>query len=139
MKKEIHPKYEKTTIECACGNTIETKTTAGSVIKVELCSACHPFFTGKQKFVDTAGRVDKFRAKMEKAASLKSNSRQNSNQEEQNELKQEKDNKEVLEEIKDSLKENNPIEVTQEQSSDVEAAAADELADDMGEHQKDAE
>jgi large subunit ribosomal protein L31 len=62
MKDKIHPKYERTTITCACGNVIETRSTA-SDIKVEICSACHPFFTGKQKLVDTAGRIERFRRK----------------------------------------------------------------------------
>ncbi len=60
MKKDIHPKYESTTITCACGNVIETRSTKQD-IKIEICSRCHPFFTGKQKLVDTGGRVDRFR------------------------------------------------------------------------------
>ena len=60
MKKDIHPKYESTTITCACGNVIETRSTKKD-IKIEICSKCHPFFTGKQKLVDTGGRVDRFR------------------------------------------------------------------------------
>lgn len=62
MKAKIHPKYESTTIACACGNVIETRSTSKD-IKVEICSACHPFFTGKQKLVDTAGRIERFRKK----------------------------------------------------------------------------
>ncbi|GAB1432651.1 50S ribosomal protein L31 [Spirochaetota bacterium] len=62
MKSGIHPKYEATTITCACGNVIETRSTVKN-IQVEICSACHPFFTGKQKLVDTAGRIDRFRKK----------------------------------------------------------------------------
>ncbi|GHV89565.1 50S ribosomal protein L31 [Spirochaetia bacterium] len=62
MQDKIHPKYEATTITCACGNVIETRSTAKD-IKVEICSACHPFFTGKQKLVDTAGRIERFRRK----------------------------------------------------------------------------
>ena len=62
MKAKIHPKYEPTTITCACGNVIETRSTSKN-IKVEICSACHPFFTGKQKLVDTAGRIERFRKK----------------------------------------------------------------------------
>jgi large subunit ribosomal protein L31 len=62
MKTGMHPKYELTTITCACGNVIETRSTAKD-IKVEICSACHPFFTGKQKLVDTAGRIERFRRK----------------------------------------------------------------------------
>lgn len=62
MKEKIHPKYEQTTITCACGNVIETRSTLKD-IKVEICANCHPFFTGKQKLVDTAGRVERFRQK----------------------------------------------------------------------------
>lgn len=60
MKEGIHPKYVKTTIKCACGEVIETASTK-SDIKVEICSKCHPFYTGKQKLVDTGGRVDRFK------------------------------------------------------------------------------
>ncbi len=63
MKSGIHPEYTAVTITCSCGNTIETHSTLGRDIHVEVCSACHPFYTGKQKIVDTAGRVDKFRRK----------------------------------------------------------------------------
>lgn len=59
MKQGIHPNYEQTTITCACGNVIATGSTEKN-ITVEICSACHPFFTGKQKLVDTGGRVEKF-------------------------------------------------------------------------------
>ncbi len=59
MKKGIHPEYKLATVNCACGNSFETHTTVGD-LKVEICSACHPFFTGKQKLVDSAGRVEKF-------------------------------------------------------------------------------
>ena len=59
MKEAIHPKYEETTITCACGNVIHTRSTK-SDIRVEICSKCHPYFTGKQKLVDTGGRVDRF-------------------------------------------------------------------------------
>ena len=62
MKEAIHPKYEETTITCACGNVIHTRSTKQN-IRVEICSKCHPFFTGKQKLVDTGGRVDKFKKK----------------------------------------------------------------------------
>ena len=62
MKKDIHPKYGNAVISCACGNSIETGSTKKSM-KVEICSACHPFFTGKQKIVDTAGRVERFNRK----------------------------------------------------------------------------
>ena len=60
MKEAIHPDYQPTTIKCACGATIETGSTKQN-ISVEICSNCHPFYTGKQKLVDTGGRVDKFR------------------------------------------------------------------------------
>jgi large subunit ribosomal protein L31 len=60
MKKDIHPKYELTTVTCACGNVMEIRSTVKD-IKVEICSNCHPFFTGKQKLVDTAGRVERFK------------------------------------------------------------------------------
>ena len=60
MKEGIHPKYYRTTVRCACGNTFETGSTKEN-IRVEICSNCHPFFTGKQKLVDTGGRVDRFK------------------------------------------------------------------------------
>ena len=59
MKKDIHPEYKKSKVSCACGSSFETNSTVGDM-KVEICSACHPFFTGKQKLVDSAGRVEKF-------------------------------------------------------------------------------
>jgi large subunit ribosomal protein L31 len=62
MREGIHPKYENSTITCACGNVIETRSTVKK-IQVEICSACHPFFTGKQKLVDTAGRIERFNKK----------------------------------------------------------------------------
>ena len=62
MKKGIHPEYVDATITCACGNVIKTRSTVAK-IAVGICSACHPFYTGKQKFVDTAGRVERFRKK----------------------------------------------------------------------------
>lgn len=62
MKKDIHPAYNDTTITCVCGNVIQTKSTRKD-IKVEICSQCHPFMTGKQKIMDTAGRVESFRKK----------------------------------------------------------------------------
>jgi len=62
MKKGIHPEYKESTVMCACGNTFKTRSTAGD-IQVEICSNCHPFYTGKQKYVDTAGRVEKFQKK----------------------------------------------------------------------------
>jgi large subunit ribosomal protein L31 len=67
MKPEIHPMYPPSRITCACGNVMETRSTRGS-FHVEICAACHPFFTGKYKLVDTAGRVDRFRKKYESQA-----------------------------------------------------------------------
>jgi large subunit ribosomal protein L31 len=60
VKPEIHPEYMKTVVRCSCGNTFETRSTK-SELHVELCSQCHPFYTGKQKLVDTGGRVERFR------------------------------------------------------------------------------
>ena len=62
MKEKIHPNYQQTTITCACGNVIETGSTRKD-IKVEICSKCHPFYTGVQRFVDAGGRVDRFKRK----------------------------------------------------------------------------
>ena len=62
MKAKIHPKYVPVKISCACGSVIETRSTVDN-IKVEICSSCHPYFTGKQKLIDTAGRVERFRQK----------------------------------------------------------------------------
>ncbi len=64
MKKEIHPNYGPSTIQCACGNIIETRSVLPR-IQVDLCSSCHPFFTGKQKLLDTAGRIDRFKKKFD--------------------------------------------------------------------------
>jgi len=63
MKAAIHPEYKEITVTCTCGNTFKTSSTLGHDLQVEVCSNCHPFYTGKQKIVDTAGRVDKFRKK----------------------------------------------------------------------------
>ena len=66
MKEGIHPKVYKAKITCACGFEAETLSTKGEEVHVEICSNCHPFFTGKQRFVDTAGRIDRFRKKYAK-------------------------------------------------------------------------
>jgi large subunit ribosomal protein L31 len=63
MKAGIHPDYKQITVTCTCGNKFETRSTIGQDLQVEVCSNCHPFYTGKQKIVDTGGRVDKFRKK----------------------------------------------------------------------------
>ncbi len=61
MKADIHPNYEEVAITCSCGNTFKTKSTKCSDIHLEVCSSCHPFFTGKQKMTDTGGRIDRFK------------------------------------------------------------------------------
>jgi large subunit ribosomal protein L31 len=63
MKADTHPNYAEITVSCTCGNTFKTRSTLGHDLQVEVCSNCHPFYTGKQKIVDTAGRVDRFRKK----------------------------------------------------------------------------
>jgi large subunit ribosomal protein L31 len=68
MKSGIHPDYKEITVTCTCGNTFLTRSTIGQDLQVEVCSSCHPFYTGKQKVVDTGGRVDKFRKKYGTAA-----------------------------------------------------------------------
>lgn len=67
MKTDIHPQYATATVKCACGNTFQTRSTSAE-IHTDICAQCHPFFTGKQKLVDTAGRVERFRQKYEKKA-----------------------------------------------------------------------
>ena len=69
MKPGIHPDYHQVLVHCACGNTFQTRSTIkGDMLRVEICSSCHPFFTGKQKLVDTAGRVERFQRKYAEAA-----------------------------------------------------------------------
>jgi large subunit ribosomal protein L31 len=67
MKASIHPAYNEVRVRCACGSTFNTRSTHKGDINVEICSACHPFFTGKQKIMDTAGRIERFRRKYAKA------------------------------------------------------------------------
>jgi len=67
MKAGIHPAYNEVNVVCACGHTFRTRTTNKNDIRVEICSSCHPFFTGKQKLIDTAGRVERFRRKFAKS------------------------------------------------------------------------
>jgi len=66
MKLKVHPDYKEITVTCSCGNTFTTRSTLGKPLQVEVCSSCHPFYTGKQKIVDTGGRVEKFRQKYKK-------------------------------------------------------------------------
>jgi large subunit ribosomal protein L31 len=68
MKAGIHPEYKATTVTCTCGNSFVTSSTLGHDLQIEVCSSCHPFYTGKQKIVDTGGRVDKFRKRYAMAA-----------------------------------------------------------------------
>jgi large subunit ribosomal protein L31 len=79
MKAAIHPDYKEITVSCTCGNTFKTSSTLGHDLQVEVCSNCHPFYTGKQKIVDTAGRVDKFRKKYAAAGAGRARQRQRHN------------------------------------------------------------
>jgi large subunit ribosomal protein L31 len=69
MKADIHPKYQESEIRCACGNVIKTRSTRSSIL-IGICNVCHPFYTGQQKFVDTAGRVDKFQQRLAKTQAV---------------------------------------------------------------------
>jgi large subunit ribosomal protein L31 len=73
MKAEIHPKYAEIKVTCSCGNEFVTRSTLGQDLHVEVCSSCHPFFTGKQKIVDSGGRVDKFRKRYSSRTKPKAN------------------------------------------------------------------
>ena len=68
MKQEIHPNYNEINVSCACGHSFMTRSTMGEELHIEICSECHPFFTGKQKLVDTAGRVDRFNKRYARSA-----------------------------------------------------------------------
>ena len=72
MKAEIHPEYSAVKVTCSCGNTFETRSTLCQDLTIEICSECHPFYTGKQKLVDTAGRVEKFRNRYKSRAKAES-------------------------------------------------------------------
>jgi large subunit ribosomal protein L31 len=71
MKAGIHPAYNEVNVICACGNTFKTRSTNKGDLRVEICSNCHPFFTGRQKLIDTEGRVDRFQKKLQRSADLK--------------------------------------------------------------------
>ncbi|MBX3300503.1 MAG: 50S ribosomal protein L31 [Acidobacteria bacterium] len=73
MKQEIHPNYTEITVSCACGSTFQTRSTMGEELHIEICSECHPFFTGKQKLVDTAGRVDRFNKRYQRGGAAAAN------------------------------------------------------------------
>ena len=70
MKPEIHPNYTEINVTCACGHSFMTRSTMGEELHIEICSECHPFFTGKQKLVDTAGRVDRFNKRYARGAAV---------------------------------------------------------------------
>lgn len=104
MKAGIHPDFMKTKVTCSsCKTTFETMSTVPE-IQVELCSNCHPFYTGKQKLVDTAGRVDRFRAQREKAQAIKSSTKAKSKKAEKAETVEDKSTKEKLAAIKREIK-----------------------------------
>jgi large subunit ribosomal protein L31 len=71
MKSGIHPEYKEMKVICNCGNTFVTKSTRGGELRIEICAKCHPFYTGKQKLIDTAGRVESFRKKYEQQKAKK--------------------------------------------------------------------
>lgn len=71
MKAGIHPAYNEVNVICACGNTFKTRSTHKGDIRVEICSSCHPFFTGRQKLVDSEGRIDRFQRKLQRTAAIK--------------------------------------------------------------------
>jgi large subunit ribosomal protein L31 len=71
MKPEIHPEFKATKFSCACGNTFTAMSTIGGDVHTDICSACHPFFTGKEKLVDSAGRIEKFNRRYNRPAALK--------------------------------------------------------------------
>jgi large subunit ribosomal protein L31 len=71
MKAGIHPAYNECTVICACGHTFQTRSTHKGDIRVEICSSCHPFFTGRQKLIDSEGRVDRFQKRIQKSESIK--------------------------------------------------------------------
>jgi large subunit ribosomal protein L31 len=91
VKKGIHPKYTDCTIVCACGNTVHTRGTK-ETIHVEICSNCHPFYTGKQKLVDSAGRVERFQKRYANSSSMKKSNKKKSPPESEQKVKPEKDN-----------------------------------------------
>ncbi|MFN3324909.1 MAG: 50S ribosomal protein L31 [Bryobacteraceae bacterium] len=71
MKAGIHPAYQECQVICACGNTFRTRSTKGGEMRVEICSSCHPFFTGRQKLIDTEGRVDRFQKRLQRSKELR--------------------------------------------------------------------
>jgi large subunit ribosomal protein L31 len=112
MKKDIHPKFNKCVVKCACGNTFETISTLES-ITVEICSACHPFYTGQRKFVDTEGRIDVFKKRMEKAEAKKTTEDTKKVTKIKKAKKEVQSNEKTLKEILAEVRQNQPKEVSQ--------------------------
>lgn len=83
MKTDIHPQYDTTTVTCSCGNTFETRSTKPGDMHIELCNECHPFFTGKQKVVDSGGRVERFQKRYGKSTFTKAGEAQAEDSEEE--------------------------------------------------------
>jgi len=92
MKKDIHPKYGKCIVKCACGNTFETRSTKSEIF-VEICSVCHPFYTGKKKIVDSTGRVDRYKQILKKKEELKTITKKRKEKIKKRAAKSEKDKK----------------------------------------------
>ena len=103
MKTDIHPQYGPTTIHCACGNVIETRSTHAGIIQVEICSACHPFFTGKQKLIDTAGRIDRFKKKFGERVVLGNQKKQKKETPRQQPVKTKETKSQGLKDLKDTV------------------------------------
>ncbi len=116
MKTDIHPKYQEITFKCACGAKFVAGSTIEKEFQTEICSSCHPFYTGKQKLVDTSGRVDKFMAKMKKAQEKA----------EKNVKKVEKGEEEVAEETAEESAEEEEKEVTEKEVVEEEKPEAEE-------------
>ena len=95
MKKDIHPKYEKCIVKCACGETFKTRSTKAEIF-VEICSACHPFYTGKKKIVDSTGRVDRFKRILEKKKDFQAIAKKRKVKDKKKSKKSEKTSKGVL-------------------------------------------
>lgn len=106
MKKDIHPKYHKdAVITCACGNEIETSSTVKEA-EVEICSECHPFFTGVEKVVDTAGRVEKFKARQKKAEEKSKQQNKTDKKSEEEQKEKEEESGSDFEDIQKQMQEN---------------------------------
>lgn len=75
MQQDIQPKYEELEAKCSCGNVVKTRSTRGGTMQIDVCSACHPFYTGKQKILDSGGRVDRFKKRFGKMGSIAGGSR----------------------------------------------------------------